>query len=77
MADQIAFTRSCAESILRQRSIRTVAAVDQRFAMLAAGLAAHDPAEAYLLDLMASPRERVQDKDGHYRMCAVRLRMRQ
>lgn len=31
--------------------------------MLAAGLAGHDPEEAYRLDLMGSPRERVQDKE--------------
>ena len=34
-----------------------------RVAILAAGLEAHDPNEAYRLDLMTGTRERVQDKE--------------
>lgn len=67
MADQIAFTRSCADVHNQTKQYahcgRCSQCVDRRFAMLAAGLTAHDPAEAYRLDLMRSPRERVQDKE--------------
>ncbi|MGC1497303.1 MAG: 7-cyano-7-deazaguanine synthase [Sulfitobacter sp.] len=67
LADQIAFTRSCADVHNQTKQYahcgRCSQCVDRRFAILAAGLAAHDPAEAYRLDLMASPRERVQDKE--------------
>lgn len=67
MADQIAFTRSCADvhnqTTQHPHCGRCSQCVDRRFAMLAAGRAAHDPAEAYRLDLMISPRERVQDKE--------------
>jgi len=67
MADQIAFTRSCADVHNQTKQYahcgRCSQCVDRRFAMLAAGLSAHDPEEAYRLDLMASPRERVQDKE--------------
>lgn len=67
MADQIAFTRSCADVHNQTKQYphcgRCSQCVDRRFAMLAAGLEGHDPEEAYRLDLMASPRERVQDKE--------------
>lgn len=67
MADQIAFTRSCADVHNQTKQYahcgRCSQCVDRRFAMLAADLATHDPVEAYRLDLMASPRERVQDKE--------------
>lgn len=67
MADQIAFTRSCADVHNQTKQYahcgRCSQCVDRRFAILAAGLAGHDPEEAYRLDLMASPRERVQDKE--------------
>ena len=67
MADQIAFTRSCADVHNQTKQYahcgRCSQCVDRRFAMLAAGLAGHDPEEAYRLDLMKSPRERVQDKE--------------
>jgi 7-cyano-7-deazaguanine synthase in queuosine biosynthesis len=67
MADQIAFTRSCADVHNQTKQYahcgRCSQCVDRRFAMLAAGLAGHDPEEAYRLDLMASSRERVQDKE--------------
>lgn len=67
MADQIAFTRSCADvhNQTKQHAHcgRCSQCVDRRFAMLAAGLSAHDPEEAYRFDLMTSPRERVQDKE--------------
>ena len=67
MADQIAFTRSCADVHNQTNQYphcgRCSQCVDRRFAMLAAGLAAHDPKEAYCFDLMTSPRQRVQDKE--------------
>lgn len=67
MADQIAFTRSCADVHNQTKQYahcgRCSQCVDRRFAMLAAGLSAHDPEEAYRFDLMTSPRERVQDKE--------------
>ncbi len=67
MADQIAFTRSCADVHNQTKQHphcgRCSQCIDRRFAILAAGLAAHDPEEAYRLDLMTSPRERVQDKE--------------
>lgn len=67
MADQIASTRSCADVHNQTKQYahcgRCSQCVDRRFAILAAGLAGYDPEEAYRLDLMASPRERVQDKE--------------
>ena len=67
MADQIAFTRSCADVHNQTKQYphcgRCSQCVDRCFAMLAAGLEGHDPEEAYRLDLMASQRERVQDKE--------------
>lgn len=67
MADQIAFTRSCADVHNQTKQYahcgRCSQCVDRRFAMLAAGLVGHDPEEAYRLDLMSSPRVRVQDKE--------------
>jgi hypothetical protein len=67
MADQIAFTRSCADVHNQTKQYahcgRCSQCVDRRFAILAAGLEAHDPEEAYRLELMTSPRERVQDKE--------------
>jgi len=67
MADQIAFTRSCADVHNQTKQYahcgRCSQCVDRRFAMLAADLAGHDPEEAYRFDLMTSPRERVQDKE--------------
>lgn len=67
MADQIAFTRSCADVHNQTKQHphcgRCSQCIDRRFAMLAAGLASHDPEEAYRFDLMTSPRERVQDKE--------------
>lgn len=67
MADQIASTRSCADVHNQTKQYphcgRCSQCVDRRFAVLAADLAAHDPEEAYRLDLMTSPREWVQDKE--------------
>ncbi len=67
MANQIALTRSCADVHNQTNQYshcgRCSQCVDRRFAMLAAGLAAHDPKEAYRFDLMTSPRERVQDRE--------------
>ncbi|MEP4197263.1 MAG: 7-cyano-7-deazaguanine synthase [Aliishimia sp.] len=67
MADQIAYTRSCADVHNQTKQYahcgRCSQCVDRRFAMLAAGLQAHDPEEAYRFDLMDGVRERVQDKE--------------
>lgn len=67
MADQIAFTRSCADVHNQTTQYahcgRCSQCVDRRFAVLAADRGAHDPEEAYRLDLMTSPRGRVQDKE--------------
>ncbi len=67
MADQIAFTRSCADVHNQTNQYshcgRCSQCIDRRFAMLAAGLAEHDPEESYRFDLMTSPRKRVQDKE--------------
>ena len=67
MADQIAHKRSCADvhnqTIQHPHCGRCSQCVDRRFALIAAGLRVHDPAKAYRLDLMTSPRERVQDKE--------------
>lgn len=67
MTDQIAFTRSCAEVHNQTKQYahcgRCSQCIDRRFAILAAGLEAFDPDEAYRIDLMTGRRERVQDKE--------------
>lgn len=67
MADQIAFTRSCADVHNQTRQHphcgRCSQCVDRRFAILAAGLASYDPEEAYRIDLMTGSRDRAQDKE--------------
>ena len=67
MADQIAFTRSCADVHNQTRQYahcgRCSQCIDRRFAVLAAGLQPFDPEEAYRIDLMTGPRDRVQDKE--------------
>ncbi len=67
MADQIAFTRSCADVHNQTRQYphcgRCSQCIDRRFAIIAAGLEAFDPSEAYRVDLMTGGRERVQDKE--------------
>jgi 7-cyano-7-deazaguanine synthase in queuosine biosynthesis len=67
MADQIRFTRSCADVHNQTKQHphcgRCSQCVDRRFAMLASGLEAHDPQEAYSIDLMTGSRERVQDRE--------------
>ena len=68
MADQIAFTRSCADVHNQTKQYahcgRCSQCIDRRFAILAAGLERFDPAEAYRVDLMTGGRERVQDKEA-------------
>jgi hypothetical protein len=68
MADQIAFTWSCADvhNQTKQHAHcgRCSQCIDRRFAVLAAGLQAHDPAEAYRVHLMTGGRDRVQDKEA-------------
>ncbi len=68
MADQIAFTRSCADvhNQTRQHAHcgRCSQCIDRRFAILAANLESFDPVEAYRTDLMTGRRERVQDKEA-------------
>jgi 7-cyano-7-deazaguanine synthase in queuosine biosynthesis len=65
MAQLIAMTRSCAK--VRAASKHNphcgtcTQCLDRRFAILAAGLAGHDPAEAYAIDLLIGVRP---DKDG-------------
>lgn len=67
MTDQIAHTRSCADVRNQTKQYvhcgRCSQCVDRRFAMLAAGLEAVDPAEAYRVDLMKGVRTAVQDKE--------------
>ena len=67
MAGQIAFTRSCADVHNQTKQYahcgRCSQCIDRRFAILAAGLEAFDPGEAYQVDLMTGRRERVQDKE--------------
>lgn len=67
MADQIAFTRSCADVHNQTKQFahcgRCSQCIDRRFAILVAGLEVHDPEEAYRFDLMTGLRDRVQDKE--------------
>ncbi|KMK68597.1 7-cyano-7-deazaguanine synthase [Puniceibacterium sp. IMCC21224] len=67
MADQIAFTRSCADVHNQTKQHphcgRCSQCIDRRFAIMAADLTAFDPEEAYRIDLMTGRRERVQDKE--------------
>lgn len=77
MADQIPFTRSCADVHNQTKQHphcgRCSQCIDRRFAILASRLQAHDPEEAYRIDLMSGPRGRVQDKEIalSYVRCAV------
>lgn len=68
MADQIAFTRSCADVHNQTKQHphcgRCSQCIDRRFAILAAGLDTFDPVEAYHVDLMTGSRTRVQDKEA-------------
>ena len=67
MADQIRHTRSCADTHNQTTQYphcgRCSQCVDRRFAVLAAGLEAQDPGEAYRCDLMEGARTTVQDKE--------------
>ncbi|SMY06993.1 7-cyano-7-deazaguanine synthase [Flavimaricola marinus] len=68
MADQIAFTRSCADVHNQTKQFAHCGlcsqCIDRRFAVLAAGLERFDPPEAYRVDLMTGIRARVQDKEA-------------
>ncbi len=67
MADQIRHTRSCADthnqSTQHPHCGRCSQCVDRRFAVLAAGLEAEDPEEAYRRDVLRDARPSVQDKE--------------
>ena len=67
MADQIQYTRSCADthnqSTQHPHCGRCSQCVDRRFAVLAAGLEAEDPEEAYRRDVLRDARPSVQDKE--------------
>ncbi|MCK0103442.1 hypothetical protein [Pseudohalocynthiibacter sp. F2068] len=67
MADQIAHSRSCADVHNQTKQHphcgRCSQCIDRRFAILAAGLEAHDPEDAYRLDLMTGVRMSGPDKE--------------
>ena len=67
MAGQIAHTRSCADvhnqTTQHPHCGRCSQCIDRRFAVLAAGLEAYDPEEAYRLDLMTGVLATAQDKE--------------
>jgi hypothetical protein len=67
MADQIRYTRSCADThnqtMQHPHCGRCSQCVDRRFAVLAAGLEAQDPEEAYRHDVLRDPRPSVQAKE--------------
>jgi hypothetical protein len=67
MADQIRHTRSCADTHNQTTQYphcgRCSQCIDRRFAVLAAGLDAQDPGEAYRCDLMEGARSTAQDKE--------------
>ena len=66
-ADQIPHTRSCSDvrNIDTQHTHcgRCSQCIDRRFAMLAAGLEASDPSEAYKMDLFQGQRTEVRDRE--------------
>lgn len=76
-ADTIALTRSCADvhnsTIQHPHCGRCSQCIDRRFAMLAAELEQHDPAEAYKVDLMAGKRKHAIDREValSYVRCAI------
>jgi len=67
-ADLIAAAHSCAhvyeKSVMTPHCGRCSQCIDRRFAVLAAGLAAHDPEEAYAVDLMHDPRIDARDREN-------------
>ncbi len=66
-ADLIRTAHSCAHVYEKSRMTphcgRCSQCIDRRFAVLAAGLAAHDPEEAYAVDLMRGSRTDVRDRE--------------
>jgi hypothetical protein len=68
MAYQIRHTRSCADTHNQTTQYphcgRCSQCIDRRFAVLAAGLDAQDPGEAYRCDLMEGARSTAQDKES-------------
>lgn len=66
-ADHIRDTHSCADVHNRTKQYihcgRCSQCIDRRFAMLAAGLQAFDPAEAYRVDLMEGERPKATDRE--------------
>lgn len=67
MADQIAYTRSCADVHNQTKQHihcgRCSQCIDRRFAVLAAGLDRFDPEEAYRISLMDDARNDVRDRE--------------
>lgn len=67
MSDQIAHTRSCADLHNQTHQYvhcgRCSQCIDRRFAILAAGLAHHDPEEAYKVDLLEGVRMSGTDRE--------------
>ena len=68
-ADMIRFTTSCAHTwemtILRTHCGTCSQCIDRRFAVLSAGMEAHDPAEAYGVDLLVGERPAYDSRDSH------------
>ena len=68
-ADMIKFTTSCAHTWemtkLRTHCGTCSQCIDRRFAVLSAGLEAHDPAEAYGVDLLVGERPAYDPRDSH------------
>ena len=67
MVGEIAHTSNCADTRNRDRRHphcgRCSQCIDRRFAILSTGLKAHDPQEAYEVDLMTGARERVEHRE--------------
>ena len=67
MADQVRVSSSCADTHNRTKQHphcgRCSQCIDRRFAVLASGMARHDPGEAYAKDLLEAPRDAVVDRE--------------
>lgn len=67
MVEQIAHTRSCADVHNQTKQHvhcgRCSQCIDRRFAVLATGLDAHDPKEAYRVDLLEGVRKSAMDRE--------------